>query len=573
ALPIEAHPSSHALIKLRHPISFYDGLAGVLEYAKATKEEQAEMMDAARTGVASPAPSSIWQPTVIRHVTEQGTPLPSVVSPQPPTEVPQVIRITSPFQSPAMPTPVIVSPQMLAPTCIQLPTLERPVAFSPQMFTPVMVRPPMPTPVRIPEEKVEQELPSASNPWVAEPIVLEGEGEMVQMPLPVRPEPSPILVHVPEGSLVELTRAMSIKTGSASPSIINTPSTVKSLLEEEEEEVVAAVAVPEEKMEVSVPPSSMDDSASPFNDAHAVDVKRVDDDAVSVVSAAPSVISVAPSVASVAPSVVSAAPSVVSIASPAPSVVSLASSHSSIKSAPRPSATFIADITIPDGHILPPGAFFVKTWKMINDGEVPWPAGTRLAFTGGERFGTNSAEHLLIAGLTPPGEMTELRVEFRAPEEAGRYISNWRLQDEEGRLFGHRIWCDIEVVDPVEPARNRAVEGVRELNSKSSHSSLSSSSIMIMPASVLSEEAVAAASAAAASAVASPVQAPVATPTLSSFDGDASDIGSHVSSVADDDVFSVADSDFQWEEASRPQSPDQFVMVYETSNDGSDSDD
>ncbi|KAG8919530.1 hypothetical protein FRC00_011219 [Tulasnella sp. 408] len=494
ALPIEAHPSSHALIKLKHPISFYEGLAGVLEYAKATKQKQAEMMDTARTQGASPEPSvSIWQPTVIRHVAE--TPVPTVITTQMPTPMPTVI-------TPQMPTPV-----------------------------PRVVTPPMPSVVIIPKEQVEAPLPSASNPWVAEPIVLEGEGEMVQMPLPVR-KPSPIVVPVPEGNLIELTRAMSIKTESTAPSIVSTPSTVKSVLEEEEEEEVAAAVVVEEKMEVSVPPT-IDDSASPFNDAHAVQVKSpLEDDAASVVSAAPS-------------------------------VISLASSHSSAKSAPRPSATFVADLTIPDGHILPPGAFFVKTWQMLNNGEIPWRAGTRLAFTGGERFGTSSAqvESLLVAGLTPPGEMTEIRVEFRAPELPGRYVSNWRLQDEEGRLFGHRIWCDIEVVEPTEPVKNKAVEHAKELSSKSSEASLSSSSIIIMPTSAHSESA--------ASAVASPIQEPLPTPTLSSFDGDASDI---VSSVADDDVLSVVDSDFQWEETSRPQSPDQFVMVYETSNEGSDSD-
>ncbi|KAG8974644.1 hypothetical protein FRB90_009741, partial [Tulasnella sp. 427] len=231
------------------------------------------------------------------------------------------------------------------------------------------------------------------------------------------------------------------------------------------------------------------------------------------------------------------------------SVKSAAPSESSVKSAPRPSATFVADLTIPDGHVLPPGAYFVKSWKMLNDGEVPWPAGTRLAFTGGERFGAD-VERLLVAGLTPPGEMTEIRVEFRAPEVPGKYASHWRLQDEEGRLFGHRIWCDVEVVDEAK---------VLNANASSGESSLSSSSLVIMPAAVVPAD---------VAAMVSPVQEPLPTPTLSSFDG-ASEAGSQT----DDDVFSVADSDFQWEEASRPQSPDQFVMVYESSNDASDDDD
>ncbi|KAG8969950.1 hypothetical protein FRB90_010695, partial [Tulasnella sp. 427] len=181
ALPIEAHPSSHALIKLRQPISFYEGLAGVLDYAKATKQKQVEMMDVARTKGASPEPSvTIWQPTVIRHVAEA-----AAATPELPIVVPQE-KVEMPLPSPSNPwhTEPIVQP----------------------------------TP---------------------EAVVLEGEGEkeMVQMPLPVRPRPAPIVVASPDGKLVELARAMSIE----SASVVSTPSTLKSELAEEEEEVIAVV--------------------------------------------------------------------------------------------------------------------------------------------------------------------------------------------------------------------------------------------------------------------------------------------------------------------------------------------
>jgi next to BRCA1 gene 1 protein len=58
---------------------------------------------------------------------------------------------------------------------------------------------------------------------------------------------------------------------------------------------------------------------------------------------------------------------------PAPAVASLV-------------ASFLSDITVPDGQIFPPGAEFVKSWRMINDGPRDWPETTELHYTSGERF-------------------------------------------------------------------------------------------------------------------------------------------------------------------------------------------
>jgi next-to-BRCA1 protein 1 len=47
---------------------------------------------------------------------------------------------------------------------------------------------------------------------------------------------------------------------------------------------------------------------------------------------------------------------------------------------------FVSDTTVPDGQIFPPGAEFVKSWRMVNDGETPWPEATELHFVAGESF-------------------------------------------------------------------------------------------------------------------------------------------------------------------------------------------
>ncbi|KAG5219879.1 zz type zinc finger domain-containing protein [Salix suchowensis] len=53
-------------------------------------------------------------------------------------------------------------------------------------------------------------------------------------------------------------------------------------------------------------------------------------------------------------------------------------------------ATFIEDITVPDGQVFPPGAEFVKTWKMLNDSDKPWPENTELVYVAGDTLSRGS---------------------------------------------------------------------------------------------------------------------------------------------------------------------------------------
>lgn len=47
-------------------------------------------------------------------------------------------------------------------------------------------------------------------------------------------------------------------------------------------------------------------------------------------------------------------------------------------------ATFIEDVTVPDGQVFPPGAEFVKCWRLLNDSGRDWPETTELVFVAGE---------------------------------------------------------------------------------------------------------------------------------------------------------------------------------------------
>lgn len=73
------------------------------------------------------------------------------------------------------------------------------------------------------------------------------------------------------------------------------------------------------------------------------------------------------------------------------------------------SAEFVSDNNIPLGQIFPPGAEFVKSWRMRNDGTVDWPESTELMFVAGDRmmpFG--GATRTVKVGSVKPGEEVEL---------------------------------------------------------------------------------------------------------------------------------------------------------------------
>ena len=105
-------------------------------------------------------------------------------------------------------------------------------------------------------------------------------------------------------------------------------------------------------------------------------------------------------------------------------------------------ASFVADNNIPDGQIFPPGAEFVKSWRMRNDGPGPWPADTELVFVAGDKLMIDKSERFKV-GNVPPGEEVDVWTgEMKAPDVPGKYISYWRLCDNKGRRFGHSIWIE-----------------------------------------------------------------------------------------------------------------------------------
>ncbi|MEJ5225817.1 MAG: NBR1-Ig-like domain-containing protein, partial [Anaerolineales bacterium] len=112
-------------------------------------------------------------------------------------------------------------------------------------------------------------------------------------------------------------------------------------------------------------------------------------------------------------------------------------------------AKFVADVTIPDGTVIAPGATFTKTWRLTNIGTSTWTTSYKLVFDSGESLGAKTA--IALPKAVKPGESIDLSVEMTAPGTPGTYRGNWKLQNASGVKFGigsnasNPFWVEIKV--------------------------------------------------------------------------------------------------------------------------------
>ena len=99
-------------------------------------------------------------------------------------------------------------------------------------------------------------------------------------------------------------------------------------------------------------------------------------------------------------------------------------------------AAYVADVTIPDDTELAPGEAFVKTWRVSNEGTCSWGTGYSLVFEDGDLMGATPA--IPFVQTVAPGTEVDLSVPLVAPDSAGVYRGNWKLQSPTGTLFGSR---------------------------------------------------------------------------------------------------------------------------------------
>lgn len=115
-------------------------------------------------------------------------------------------------------------------------------------------------------------------------------------------------------------------------------------------------------------------------------------------------------------------------------------------------ATFIADVTVPDGSIFNAGAAFVKTWRLKNSGTCTWTSAYSAAFDSGDPLG--AASSIPLPASVAPGKTVDVSVNLTAPAASGHYRGNWMLKNAAGVKFGlgtaadKPFWVDIKVASP-----------------------------------------------------------------------------------------------------------------------------
>jgi hypothetical protein len=97
-------------------------------------------------------------------------------------------------------------------------------------------------------------------------------------------------------------------------------------------------------------------------------------------------------------------------------------------------ASFVSDVTYPDGSNVPLGGTFTKIWRLKNNGTCTWTTSYALVFVSGERFGASTT--VSLPTNVGPGQTVDLAVNLTAPNQSGRYRGFWKLRNASNVLFG-----------------------------------------------------------------------------------------------------------------------------------------
>jgi len=98
-------------------------------------------------------------------------------------------------------------------------------------------------------------------------------------------------------------------------------------------------------------------------------------------------------------------------------------------------ATFVKDVTVPDGTWFSAGDTFTKTWRLKNRGTCAWTADYMLVFVSGEQLGGTTA--IRLPGNVLPGQSVDVSVTLTVPAKRGHYVGYWMLRNPSGVLFGY----------------------------------------------------------------------------------------------------------------------------------------
>jgi hypothetical protein len=111
-------------------------------------------------------------------------------------------------------------------------------------------------------------------------------------------------------------------------------------------------------------------------------------------------------------------------------------------------ASFVSDVTYPDGSTVALGSAFTKIWRVKNTGTCTWNTSYALVYVSGEKFGAPNA--VALPGSVGPGQTVDIPVNLSAPSRSGSFVGYWKLRNASGNLFGvgagdASIYVDIKV--------------------------------------------------------------------------------------------------------------------------------
>jgi uncharacterized protein YkwD len=114
------------------------------------------------------------------------------------------------------------------------------------------------------------------------------------------------------------------------------------------------------------------------------------------------------------------------------------------------SASFVADVTVPDNTPFTASEPFTKTWRIENNGTCAWNANYSLVFSNGEQMDAPASTPL---AYTPPGETLDISVDLISPAKNGAFVSNFELRNDKGEAIpvdnGRYIWVAVVVGEAV----------------------------------------------------------------------------------------------------------------------------
>ncbi len=97
-------------------------------------------------------------------------------------------------------------------------------------------------------------------------------------------------------------------------------------------------------------------------------------------------------------------------------------------------AEYVADLTVPDGTIVAPGASFMKRWSVKNTGSCSWNSTYKFVFMDGDVLG--GAYLYNFPGFAAPQDTVEIPIQLYAPTSTGAYTGYWKIQAPDGTIFG-----------------------------------------------------------------------------------------------------------------------------------------